>query len=129
MLANVALPAFIPHFIWCLLGIFFIAALEAVFLKRGLKLPYPESYWLTLSANFRSTLVGIPVAWIFWLAGAIPVTFVSGLLPFEIHPAVSTSYLHSIIVGGMMPSEWSYVGWAAGYLISLVPFCLAFHLD
>ena len=55
MLANVALPAFMPHSLATLAGIFVIAAIEGWFLMRVLKLNYADSYRHSLDKAWRNS--------------------------------------------------------------------------
>lgn len=122
MLANVALPAFLPHSFATLIGIFVIAAIEGWFLMRVLKLSYDKSYKLSLSANWMSTIAGIPVAWLLWVGGLIPLTIGLSAMGLKPHPAVSSTAMQTAAFGGMMPTEWMNVGSAAAWLVMLVPF-------
>jgi len=63
MLANVALPSFLPHSFATLFGIFLIAAIEGWFIMKVLRLKYGRSYKYALIANLKSTIAGIPFAW------------------------------------------------------------------
>lgn len=53
MLANVALPSFLPHSLATLIGILAIAAIEGWFVMKGLQLSYAESYRHALNANWK----------------------------------------------------------------------------
>ncbi|HRX56108.1 MAG TPA: hypothetical protein P5016_16460 [Verrucomicrobiales bacterium] len=122
MLANIALPSFLPHSIATLIGIFAIAAIEGWFLMRGLRLGYAESYRHALNANWKSTIVGIPLAWLLWIAGLIPVSMGLTALGFKPHPAVVSTTMQTVFFSGMMPTEWMNVGSAAAWLVMLIPF-------
>lgn len=125
MLANIALPSFLPHSFATVVGIFVIAAIEGFFLMRLLDLDFSKAYASSLSANWRSTIVGIPVAWLLWVAGWVPVGYGLSLLDrelLELHPAVLPTLVKSAFVGGMMPDEWTLVGSAVAWLVMLVPF-------
>ena len=122
MLANVALPAFFPHSLATLVGIFVIAAIEGWFVMRVLKLSYDESYKLSLSANWMSTIAGIPFAWLLWVGGLIPVAIGLSAIGLEPHPAVTSTAMQTAFFGGMMPTEWMNVGSAAAWIVMLVPF-------
>lgn len=91
---------------------------------RGLKLSYSDSYRHSLSANLRSTVAGIPLAWILWLVGLIPVSMGLSALGIDSHPAVQSTLMQSAIFGGMMPTEWTNVGSAAAWILMLIPFWL-----
>ena len=122
MIANVALPSFFPHSIATLTGILVIAAIEGWFLMRCLDLKFRESYKLSLLANWKSTIAGIPLAWILWMAGLLPVTWILSAFKLRFHPALESTFLHSAIFGGIMPTEWSRIGFAAAWILMLVPF-------
>jgi hypothetical protein len=124
MLANVALPSFLPHSLATLIGIFVIAAIEGWFLMRVLKLGYAESYRHSLWANWMSTIAGIPLAWLLWIGGLVPVTMGLSAMGLNAHPVVSATLMHTVFSGGMVPSEWMNVGSAAAWIVMLVPFWL-----
>jgi hypothetical protein len=108
MLANVALPAFLPHGLATLVGILVIAAIEGWFLMRGIKLRYGESYRHSLAANWMSTIAGIPLAWLLWIAGLIPVTIGLSAIGIDPHPAVTadrTSQSSEKVRGKFMRQE------------------------
>lgn len=122
MLANVALPSFLPHSLATLIGIFVIAGIEGWFVMRVLRLRYAESYKHALNANWKSTIVGIPFAWLFWIAGLIPVSMGLTAVGLKSHPAVISTVMQTAIFGGMMPTEWMNVGSAAAWIVMLLPF-------
>jgi hypothetical protein len=122
MLANVALPAFLPHGLATLVGILVIAAIEGWFLMRGIKLRYGESYRHSLAANWMSTIAGIPLAWLLWLAGLIPVTIGLSAIGIDPHPAVTSTLMQTAMSGGMVPTEWMNVGSSAAWILMLIPF-------
>ena len=122
MLANVALPSFLPHSFATLIGIFAIAAIEGWFVMKGLRLSYAESYRHALNANWKSTIVGIPFAWLLWVAGLIPISMGLSAVGLESHPVVVSTAMQTAIGGGMMPTEWMNVGNAAAWIVMLIPF-------
>lgn len=122
MIANVALPSFLPHSFATLIGILVIAAIEGWFLKRALDLSFAESYRHTLYANWSSTVAGIPLAWLLWMLGLLPVTMGLSAMGFEAHPVVESAAIQTIMYGGIMPTEWTYVGKAIASIIMLIPF-------
>ena len=122
MLANVALPAFLPHSLATLIGIFIIAAIEGWFVMRVLKLSYCKSYRLSLSANWMSTIAGIPVAWLLWLGGLTPIALGLSAMGLKPHPAVSSTVMQTAFSGGTIPTEWMDVGSAVAWIVMLVPF-------
>jgi hypothetical protein len=124
MLANVAIPAFLPHSLATLIGIFVIAAIEGWFLMRGLKLQYTESYLHALAANWMSTIAGIPLAWLLWIIGLIPISMGLSALGLVPHAVVSSAAMQTAFSGGMMPTEWTNIGSAVAWIVMLIPFWL-----
>lgn len=122
MLANVALPSFLPHSFATLIGILVITAIEGWFVMKILRLSYSESYRHALIANWKSTIVGIPFAWLLWIAGLIPISMGFSAVGLEAHPAVASTAMQTAFFGGMMPTEWMNVGSAAAWIVMLIPF-------
>jgi|GEM_PF-1894901 len=122
MLANVALPSFLPHSFATLIGILVIAAIEGWFVMTALRLSYSESYRHALNANWKSTIAGIPLAWLLWIAGLIPISMGLAAVGLEAHPAVVSTAMQTAFFGGMMPTEWMNVGSAAAWIVMLIPF-------
>ncbi len=122
MLANVALPSFLPHSYATLIGLFVIAGIEGWFVMRILELGYAESYRHALIANWKSTIVGIPFAWLLWIGGLIPVSMGLSALGLEAHPAVVSTFMQTAVFGGMQPTLWLKVGSAAASIVVLIPF-------
>ncbi len=122
MLANVALPSFLPHSFATLLGILVIAGIEGLFVMKVLRLSYAQSYRHALNANWKSTIAGIPLAWLLWIAGLIPVSMGLSAAGLEAHPAVTSTAMQTAFFGGMMPTEWMNVGSAAAWIVMLIPF-------
>ena len=122
MLANVAIPSFLPHSIATLIGLVIIAGIECLFLMRMAKLSFGSSYRLSLRANFNSTIIGIPVAWGLWMIGLIPISFLAAKLEVDLHPLVGEASRQSVLWGGIMPSQWNSLGMAVGSLVVLIPF-------
>ncbi|MES2571511.1 MAG: hypothetical protein V4710_15840 [Verrucomicrobiota bacterium] len=124
MLANIAIPSFLPHSFATLIGIFLIAAIEGWFVMRILNLKYTESYRHAFAANWMSTIAGIPLAWLLWVAGLIPVTWGLTAIGIDSNPAVQSTLMQTVMAGGMIPHEWMDIGSAAAWVIMLVPFCI-----
>lgn len=122
MLANIALPSFLPHSFATLVGLFVIAGIEGWFVMRIVRVGYAESYRHALSANLMSTLIGIPFAWVLWIVGLIPISMGLSALGLEAHPAVVSTFMQTAVFGGMMPTEWMHVGGAVAWMVMLIPF-------
>lgn len=122
--ANVALPSFFPHSFATLFGILIIACIEAWFLFRRLEIKPGKSYSLALEANWKSTIAGIPLAWLLWSIGLLPISMGASAAGMASHPAVQSTMLRTVWFGGFTPNEWSQIGQAAATLIMLIPFWL-----
>lgn len=122
VIANVALPAFLPHSVATLLGLLVIAAIEGWFLMRATALRYSKSCWHAAHANWKSTVVGIPFAWLLWMVGMIPLNGVITVFGIPTHPAADAMLMQTVLIGGSRPSEWLDVGSAAAWIVLLVPF-------
>ena len=122
MLANLALPTFLPHSFATLTGILVIAAIEGWILMRVLHLGYAESYRHALKANWMSTIYGIPLAWLLWVAGLIPISMAVSAFGVRAHPVVGFTMIQTAFFIGMIPNEWINVGRAAALIVMLVPF-------
>ena len=122
MVANVAIPSFFPHSFATLGAILGIALIEGWFLKRSAGLEFADGYIHSLAANISSTVAGIPAAWLMWMLGMIPFGMGLSVLGIEAHPLVNSILFQSTFMGGFVPNEWSEVGAASGWMVSLVPF-------
>ena len=91
---------------------------------RELRLSYAESYRHALNANWKSTIAGIPLAWLLWIAGLIPISMGLSAIGLEAHPVVTSTAMQTAFFGGMMPTEWMNVGSAAAWIVMLIPFWL-----
>jgi hypothetical protein len=56
------------------------------------------------------------------LGGLIPVSMGLAVLGVKTPPGVSYTLMHTVVVGGILPSEWTDVGSAAAWIVMLVPF-------
>jgi len=123
ILANIAIPSFFPYSVGSLVGLFAIAALEAIVLSRVIGLGYRKSYETALYANLLTTFVGIPLAWILWLLGLLPTAWGLSLLGFDLHPMVGAVAAKTVFVAGTVPvSEWDEVAGALALILLLIPF-------
>jgi hypothetical protein len=122
MIANVALPSFLPHSFATLMGIFVIAGIEGWFVMRVLRLSYADSYRHALNANWKSTIAGIPFAWLLWTIGTIPISMGLSAIGLKAHPFVSTGAIQTVFFGGLMPTETFYISNAAASIVMLIPF-------
>ena len=81
ILANVIIPMIAGHVIVMLILLIPVAIIEAVVLARRHLLKYMESFSLSFRVNLRSTLVGLPLGYVFALLGIIPAGLFVTLLP------------------------------------------------
>ncbi len=101
-----------------------VVAIEAVVLSKRHLLKYAESFRLTLRANLRSTFVGLPLGYVFALAGVIPAGLFSTLLPERLGSLVGTTLFNGVGHGGTVPSEMDEVGYFLGTLVVMIPYFL-----
>jgi hypothetical protein len=125
MLANVAIPTFLPFTFASVIGLVFIAAVEAFFLMRLLRETYWACYRASLVANLKSTLVGVPVAWVLWVLGMIPIAWGMSALGMKPQSLASVTLGTTICFGGRIPNQWEAIGGALAGIILLIPFFFA----
>jgi hypothetical protein len=125
LLANVALPSFVDHWVLFVIILPLVAAIEAIVLSRLLMIPFGESFDTAMRANWRSTLVGIPVGWCMALAGLIPAGILAALLPPHYGDPVFQIIAFTALTGGMIPSKFTMIAMAAGNLLILIPYYFA----
>ncbi|MCP4710647.1 MAG: hypothetical protein GY869_18640, partial [Planctomycetes bacterium] len=85
ILANVALPTVFGHLIGMIVAVWPVIALEAIFIRQLLKQTdpsFPNSYYsyafnACFHANLKSTIVGMPLAYIFSVACVLPAAFIA----------------------------------------------------
>jgi hypothetical protein len=73
LLANMAVPTLVPHVFWGVCALIPVILIETPFLLRRFELPFRRALWLSALANVRSTLLGIPLAWLLFVILCIPV--------------------------------------------------------
>jgi len=122
LLANVALPSFIGHWILFVLLLPVIAGMEAAVLYRCLKTPPVESFVTAVHANWRSTIAGLPTAWCMALAGLIPAGILASLLPPSYRDPSMQIIAFTAFTGGIIPTRFSMIAMASGNLLLLIPY-------
>jgi hypothetical protein len=125
LLANVALPSFIGHGVVFIILLPLVAAVEAVVLARLLRIKPVESLITSTKANWRSTIVGIPVGWCMALAGVIPAGILANFLPAPYRNPAFQIIVFTAFTGGIIPTRFSMIAMAAASLILLVPYYVA----
>jgi len=72
-LANVAIPTLIPHWIFALIALIPVVIVEALVIFWRHRVDFRRSLAASAVANVRSTLLGIPLAWLTFVALSFPV--------------------------------------------------------
>lgn len=124
ILANVMIPTVAEHVIIMLILLVPVALIEGLVLARRHLLKYLEAFRLSLRANFRSTLVGLPLGYIFAILGLIPAGLFSMLLPKKVESAIGIILGSALAHGGTRPTELDEVGFFLGILIVMIPYFL-----
>lgn len=124
ILANVAIPTIAEHVVIMLILLVPVTLIEAVVLMRRHLLRYRESFKLSLRANLRSTLVGLPLGYVFALLGVIPAGLFTMLLPKNIESAIGVILGNVIMHGGTIPNKLDEVGFYLGTLLVMIPYFL-----
>lgn len=122
LIANVMLPSVAGHMLVLVVLLLPIALIEAAVLARMLMLKYGRAFNLSLSANSRSTLVGLPLGYLCALVGVIPAGMFALLLPKNVSSPIGCVLFHMISTGGAPPSRYDDLGFCLGTLILMVPY-------
>jgi len=125
LLANLALPSFIGHWVLFVILLPLVATSEAIVLARVLKTEPMDSFATSVCANWRSTIVGLPLGWLMALAGLIPAGILASLLPAPYRDPSFQVIAFTAFTGGMIPTRFSMIAMAAGNLLILFPYYLA----
>ena len=125
LLANVALPSFIGHWIVFIILLPLVATIEAVVLARLLRIKPIESLVTSAKANWRSTIAGLPAGWCMALAGLIPAGILAYFLPAPYRDPAFQIIAFTALTGGIIPTKFSMIAMAAASLILLVPYYIA----
>ena len=124
VLANVMIPTVAEHVVIMLVLLIPVALIEGVVLARRHVLKYGESFRLALRANLVSTFVGLPLGYVFALAGFIPAGLFVSLLPERIESVIGVILSGALYHGGTAPSELDEVGFFLGTLLVMIPYFL-----
>lgn len=122
ILANVVLPSVAEHVIIMLVLLVPITLIEAVVIMRRHLLRYMESFKLSLCANLRSTLIGLPLGYIFAILGIIPAGLFAMLLPKNIESAIGVILGNVVLHGGTIPNKLDEIGFYIGTLLVMIPY-------
>jgi len=122
--ANVMIPTVAEHIVLMLILVIPVVLVEAAVLSGRHPVEYAESFSLVLRANLRSTLVGLPLGYLFALAGIIPAGLFAALLPERIGSVIGAILFQTLWHGGTIPNELDEVGFFLGTLLSMIPYFL-----
>lgn len=122
LFANVALPSFIWHWIIFVLLLPLVVGIEAIVLRRVLNTTFGQSLATAVSANVRSTLVGLPAGWCMAFVGLIPAGALAALLPSAYRDPAYQIVAFTVFTGGAIPNSFSQIAMAAGNLVILIPY-------
>ena len=125
LLANVALPSFLGHWVVFTILLPLVAIVEGIVLKRVLKLEFVESLNTAISANWRSTIVGLPAGWLLAFVGLVPAGILAYFLPVNYRDPAFQIIAFTTLTGGVIPSKYNMVALAAGNLLILMPYYVA----
>ena len=125
LLANMALPSFMGHWIVFSILLPLVATVEAVVLARLLGIKPIESFVTSAKANWRSTISGLPVGWCMALAGLVPAGILAYFLPAPYRDPAFQIIAFTALTGGFIPTKFSGIAMAAACLILLVPYYVA----
>jgi hypothetical protein len=124
LLGNVMLPTVAGHVVVMLVLLPVIAAIEAVVIARRHPLPYGRSFNLSLRANLRSTLIGIPLGYLFAFLGVIPAGMFALIpgIPKETKSLFGHILYGGMFIGGTVPSRYDSLGFFAGTILLMIPY-------
>jgi hypothetical protein len=125
LLADIALPSFIGHWIVFIILLPLVATVEAVVLGRMLGLKPIESFVTSAKANWRSTIAGLPVGWCMALAGLIPAGMLAYFLPAPYRDPAFQIIAFTVLTGGIIPTRFSMIAMSVACLVLLVPYYIA----
>ena len=125
LLANVALPSFIGHWIIFTILLPLVAGLEALVLCRVLKTPMYQSFATAVAANWRSTVAGLPAGWCMAFAGLVPAGILVAFLPPSYRDPGFQIIAFTALTGGIIPGKFTLIAMAAGNLLILIPYYIA----
>jgi hypothetical protein len=122
IIGNVMIPTLAGHIVVLLALLAPISMIEAVVLTWMCRTTLWPTIGLSLGANFRSTLVGVPLGYLLALAGIIPAGLFSGLLPKHLGVPIGHVLGGAIAIGGTIPNRYDELGYAVGTLLVMIPY-------
>ena len=124
VLANVIIPSIAEHLSVMLILLVPIALIEAIVLTRRHLLLYWDAFLLALRANWRSTVVGLPLGYLFAALGIIPVGLFASFLPAQVDSLIGVVLFNVLGHGGMAPNKFAEIGYFLGTLLAMIPYFL-----
>lgn len=125
LLANIALPSFMGHWVVFIVLLPLVAAIEAVVLTRLLGIKPIKSFVTSAKANWRSTIVGLPAGWCMALWGVVPAGILTYFLPAPYRDPAFQVVAFTAFTGGIIPTRFSMIAMATACLVLLVPYYIA----
>jgi hypothetical protein len=122
VLANVVIPAIAEHIVIMFALLIPVTMIEAVVIMRRHLLRYPESVKLSFIANLFSTIVGLPIGYVFAALGIIPAGLFTELLPKNIGSPIGVILGNAIAHGGTIPNKFDDIGYSLGTLLVMIPY-------
>jgi hypothetical protein len=105
------------------IGLLPIVLIEAAVFQVAGNVPWRQSVWPIAKANFLSTLVGIPLAWVALLAVQFAVSsVVISTVPADVSGSAFIRYLLFPLLAAWAPAGNHWEIYAA-FLILAIPFC------
>ena len=132
ILANLAIPTVAGHVFVMVILLIPIALIEAIVLSRRHALPCDESARLSLWANLKSTVIGLPMGYFFAWLGIVPAGFFAGMLPEPIRRPIHIILSNALLTGGMQPMDEHVeeMAFCLGTLLVMIPyFLVTLHVE
>jgi len=124
LISNVMIPTIAGHIVVMLGLLIPVALIEAIVIARRHALPYKRSFGVALVANVYSTIVGIPLGYLFAFLGLIPVGMFTNIMPDRVGSVLRETLFHAVAYGGTVPSELDRIGMFLGTLLVMIPYYL-----
>ncbi|MEE8104851.1 MAG: hypothetical protein V3T86_04885 [Planctomycetota bacterium] len=124
LLSNVMIPTVAGHVVLMLGLLIPVALVEAIVIARRHDLQVWQSFGLAMGANLKSTIIGIPLGYLFAVLGLIPSGLFTRFVPEAVQPIISVTLFHAVAYGGKVPSELDRMGLLLGTLLVMIPYYL-----
>lgn len=118
------IPSIAEHLVVMFVLLLPIALIEAFVISKRHLLKYRDSCVLSLRANWKSTVVGLPLGYFFAFLGVIPAGIFVTFLPKKIGSAIGVILFNALGHGGTAPNAFDAAGYYLGTLLVMVPYYL-----